>query len=232
MTLDKLADDDDPFVRDTAARVIDGEQRVQERLRKLFHFVRDDVVFGFPQAGDLVRASDTIAMGMGQCNTKATLFLALCRCVRIPARIHFSLIRKEIQRGLFTGFGYAFMPTFLSHSWLEVNVDGSWHAIDSYINDVPFYRAARKELETRGWDTGFSLSCPGGNCSCRLDLDKAVFVQMAAVVADHGTWKEPGDYYGTDDYHNRPSVVKSFLYRAMIGRVNRRIEKMRQAYHP
>jgi hypothetical protein len=49
---------------------------------------------------------------------------------------------------------------------------------------------------------------------------------MDAVVVDHSVWDEPADHYLTDKYKNRPNLLKMFLYRLMIKRVNRRVEHM------
>jgi len=226
----QLADHDHPLVRETAERLVRGENTVRGKLERLFYYVRDDVKFGFPRDGDLVKASDTIKLGMGQCNNKGVLLLALCQTAGIPARIHFAPIRKEIQRGLFTGLFYDRMPDMLSHSWIEVEIDEKWRRIDSYINDEPYYRAARLELEKKGWDTGYSVSCPGGECSAEFNIDTETFVQMEAVVGDHGVWDDPADYFATDKYQNRPSAIKLLFYRLMIGRVNKRVEQMRASY--
>lgn len=55
-------------------------------------------------------------------------------------------------------------------------------------------------------------------------------MQMGAVVGDHGVWDDPGDYYATDQYQNRPNTMKLILYRLMIWRINKRIESMRRGY--
>lgn len=228
-SISPLADSDHPLVRDTAARLTGGEASARGKLEKLFYFVRDEILFGFPPDGDLVKASETLQLGMGQCNTKGTLLVALCRAVDIPARMHFSLIKKEIQRGIFTGIGYTLMPPLISHSWVEVAVDGRWRRIDSFINDMAFYLAGRKALEEKGWDTGYSISCASGESSADFNIDEEKFVQMDAVVAAHGTWDEPADYYRTDKYKNRPGPLKMFLYRLMLRRINERVTRMRSA---
>jgi hypothetical protein len=222
-----LADYDHPLVQETAQQITQGEKTIRGKLEKIFYYVRDDILFGFPKDGDLVKASETIELGMGQCNTKGTLFLALCKASGIPARIHFSLIDKEIQRGLFTGLRYKLMPRRLSHSWVEVKVDGTWRRLDSYINDEAYFRTAVAELKKRGWDTGYSVSCPNGACSCDFNLDEEQFVQMGAVVEDHGIWNDPADFFATDQYKNRPNALVMFFYRLKVGTLNRTCTKMR-----
>ncbi|MBW1783183.1 MAG: transglutaminase family protein [Deltaproteobacteria bacterium] len=223
----RLADHDHPLVREIAERLTRGEVSPRGKVERLFYYVRDEIRFGFPKEGDLMKASETIRLGMGQCNTKGTLFLALCRAAGIPARIHFSLIKKEIQRGLFTRIGYALMPSLLSHSWVEVEIDGNWQRLDSYINDLAFYTAGKKALREKGWDTGYSISCSSGASSADFQIEDQGFVQMDAVVSDQGVWDDPSDYYRTDTYRNRLNPIKRLLYRFIIHRVNDRVERMR-----
>jgi hypothetical protein len=223
----RRADYDHPLVQEIAQHVTQGEKTVRGKLEKIFYYVRDSILFGFPKNGDLVKASDTITLGMGQCNTKGTLFLALCKASGMPARIHFSLIDKEIQRGLFSGLSYKLMPRRLSHSWAEVKLGGTWRRIDSYINDEAYFRAAVAELKKKGWDTGYSVSCPHGACSCDFNLDEERFVQMGAVVEDHGLWDDPAEYFATDKYKNRPNALMMFLYRLKVGALNRTCAQMR-----
>lgn len=224
----KLADDENILVKETAQRLTQGEEDLRKKLEKLFYYVRDDIKFAFPKDGDLVKASETIQSGRGQCNTKSTLFLALCKSMGIPARIHFSLIKKEIQQGLFTGIAYHLMPDLISHSWIEVKIEGKWRRLDSYINDEDFYLAAKSELKKNGWDTGFSVACSSGESSSGFHIDEEKFVQMDAVVLDHGVWDEPMDYYTTDKYNNRPSLIKLILYRILINGINKKVAQMRK----
>jgi transglutaminase-like putative cysteine protease len=222
-----LADYQHPLVRETAERLSLNESTVRGKIERLFYFVRDKIKFGFPADGDLVKASATIRSGIGQCNTKGTLFLALCRALGIPARQHFSTIKKDIQRGLFTGLAYQLMPAQISHSWLEVKVDGSWRKLDSHINDEPFYESGKKALRARHWDTGYSIANRGDESSAAFNLDKEAFAQMDAVLEDHGVWDEPGDYYASPKYRNRPGFLSLLLYRLLIGSINKRVEGLR-----
>lgn len=223
-----LSDFDHPIVKAKAAELTNKTAADKDKIQNIFNYVRDEIAFGFPANGDIIRASQTIVLKMGQCNTKSTLFLALCKAAGIPARIHFSTIKKEIQRGLFTGIAYRIMPDTLSHSWIEVKTDGEWIRIDSYINDKGFYAAGKYQLKKRKWNTGFSISCTSGESSVELNLNEEKFVQMDAVIDDHGAWDEPMDYYNSSLYKNRPGFLKLFIYRLMVGRINRRVKKLRK----
>ena len=202
---DRFADVDDPLVQQTTAELTDGLTDPVLKLERIFGFVRDDILFGFPPEGDFVKASQTIERGYGQCNTKGILILALCQVANIPARLHFSGITKEIQHGFFRGLFYKLMPNEISHAWLEVELDGRWAQVDSYINDLALHRAAVAKLEQSGWTTGFSVSRKSGEPSADFALDATDFAQMGAVVGDHGIWTRPADYLDGPDYLNRGS---------------------------
>ena len=119
------------------------------------------------------------------------------------------------------------MPDRISHSWAEIQIDGVWRRIDSYINDMKFYNAGKNQLKILNWNTGFSISCANGESSANLHIDEEKFVQMDAVIDDHGTWEEPMDYYISPNYKNRPGLIKMIMYRLMIGRINRRVTELR-----
>lgn len=226
--MNRLADYDHPAVIELAAQLTRTETTARAKLDRIFHYVRDDIRFGFPVNGDFVKASETIRLGYGQCNTKATLLLALCKAAGIPARIHFSLITKDIQKGFFSGLAYWLMPKEISHSWIEVEIEGRWRRIDTFINDKKLFDAAMAKIKRLGWSVGYSVALEDGEASADLDLDHAVFQQMAAVTADHGTWDDPSTYYESDNYRNRPDGMRMWVYRHLIGGINRRVEAVRR----
>lgn len=224
-----LADSTHPLVQQTAKFLTEGVTEPKDKLAKIFNYVRDEIEFGFPPEGDFVKASQTIERGYGQCNTKGILILALCKSAGIPARLHFSRISKEIQHGFFLGLFYWMMPKEITHSWLEVDLDGHWHPVDTYINDLTLHNAAVRELKRLGWETGFSVSRVYGEPRAELDLRDEQFSQMGAVVGDNGTWDEPADFFSGRDYLNRPGLIKQALYRLYLPLANRRIRQLRHA---
>ena len=82
-----LSDHENELVVNLAVKLTQNETSVRKKLENLFYYVRDEILFYFPENGDLMKASETIKQGGGQCNTKGTLLVALCRAVGIPARI-------------------------------------------------------------------------------------------------------------------------------------------------
>ena len=229
-TKKNLADYNHPLVKETADMLTEKEETVRGKLEKLFYYVRDEIKFGFLPELDYVSASEIIQKKVGQCNNKAVLLFSLCSAISIPARMHFSLIKKEIQRGLFKGIAYKLIPENISHCWVEVLVEDRWRNIDSYINDETYYLAAKRELKSRDWDTGFSVACSSGESSSSFDIDEEKFVQMDAVVEDQGVWPDPSEYFYSDRYNNRKSAIKTFVVLNLIfPKVNKRVRQLRQS---
>ena len=222
----KLSDYDDPLVQAKAGELINPAASREENLRSIFMYLRDDIRFGFPPVWDKVRASETIRLGIGYCNTKATLFNALCKVAGIPSRIHTGLIDVKILRGIFPAYVFSIMPGAGGHSWTEVEVNGEWKPVDSYINDLQFYNTALKLLQSTGRKTGYSLSLEKGPVSSEFNFGEKGFVHMGAVVADHGVWDDFSDYMASDKYLNLKGV-RLMVFKSLMRTGNRNIMRIR-----
>lgn len=222
----RFADADDEGIQEKAAELTTGKSTPLEKLESIFNFVRDGIRFGFTPRWDEVRASEVMGYGFGYCNTKATLFLALCQASGIPARVHYGLIDVRIMRGIFPSFVLAMMPRAGGHSWIDVHLEGRWKHVDSYINDRAFYDRARRRLEASGLSFGYSVSFVDGKSSCDFNFGERGFVHMGAVVEDHGSWEDPADYFASDKYL-RFNAVQKAGYPMIAMLANRRIERIR-----
>lgn len=207
-----------------------GLDSVEEKLEALFLYVRDGIKFGFLPKIDNYKPEDIIGFGIGQCNNKSMLFHALCRAAGFKSLIHFSGITKDIQRGLFRGLTYKLMPDEISHSWVEVEIHGTWIKMDSFINDLPFYSAGKRTLEENGWRTGYSIACESGNSSADFDLSGKYFVQMDAITDSYGTYDDPEEFFRSRYYSNRPSLLKRLIYLISLNSINRRVREIRSRY--
>jgi hypothetical protein len=227
-TPDRLSDFNHPNITSLATRLTADKESPLEIIESMFLFVRDEIKFGFTPVWDTVKASEVLNYGLGYCNTKATLFVALCRAAGFEARVHFGLIDIRIMRGIMPGFVFPFMPKLGGHSWSEVLLDQQWKPIDSYINDKPFYERASKRLKKSGHPIGFSVSYKDGKSSCEFNFGDQGFVHMGAVREDHGAWEDPADYFATDKYV-RFNKIQAMSYPLLAVMSNRNVARIRQS---
>lgn len=225
----KLSDFEHPVVQAKAKELIKPGASREENLKSIFQYLRDEIKFGFPPKWDNVKASETIGYGIGYCNTKATLFHAFCKIAEIPSRIHTGLIDLNIMNGIFPTYAFPLLPDAGGHSWIEVEINGDWKSIDSYINDAPLYNAALKLLLSSGKKTGYSLSMAKGGTSCEFNFGELGFVHMGAVVKDHGIWDDFSDYMASDKYLALTGL-KLKIFQSFTRTGNRNITKIRLHY--
>lgn len=221
-----LSDYNHPSVLMKAQSLTEGKSDVMDRVQSIFNFVRDEIKFGFPPVWDHVRASETLQYGIGYCNTKATLFHALCRAADIHSRIHTGQIDINIMRGIFPSFVFPMMPSAGGHSWVDIHIDGDWRPVDSYINDRMFYFNALNLLGKSGRDTGYSISHAKGDSSCEFNFGAKGFVHMGSVIEDHGIWADFSEYMSSDRYLAM-TPLQTKLYPLLARLCNRNIEKIR-----
>ena len=66
-----------------------------------------------------------------------------------------------------------------------------------------------------------------GRLSCEFDVEREGFVQMGAVIGDHGVWDEPGDYFGSHDYASFGGIQMAG-FRSLVGLINHKVERLRR----
>ncbi len=222
----RLSDFDHPSIQEKAKKLTSGKSTLIDKVESIFSYVRDEIQFGFPPKWDQVKASETLKYGLGYCNTKATLFRALCKAIDIPARIHTGLIEIKIMSGIFPSFVFPFMPSSGGHSWMEIEIDGEWKPIDSYINDKPFYEGALKRLQESSKTTSYSISLAKGVSSCEFNFGEKGFVHMGAVLDDHGTWDDYSEYMSSEKYISMDRM-QLMSYPILAKMSNRNIKRIR-----
>lgn len=198
-----------------------GEKEI-ERFAHIFQFVRDHILFGFPPKLDRICASDSLDLGIGYCNSKSILLVALCRAAGLPARLHAGLIDVRIMRGIIPGWMLRLFPDYISHLWVEVHLKDGWHPVDAHILDFRFFQAAQAHLADPKTDIGFGIAylLP----SCDGDWDGG-FIQSNAVVEDHGTWNDASDYIqspvfvGMNWWHKLAFPLVRWIANRRIGRI-------------
>lgn len=224
--MNQLVDYTHPIVQETALRLTDGKATDREKVEAIFYYVRDQITYMLLPGGDEVPASEIIEAGKGQCNNKNIVFQALCQAAGIPARIHFGLIVKDIARGLSSEAIYKRMPNALSHSWMEVQIDGSWKRIDTHILDKAYFNGSKKKLAGAGWLLGYAVADISINDFILYDV---LVPDTPIIAADHGTYEVPEEYFASKQYTNKLTGITKLLYTLFMNRMNQSLETIRDA---
>lgn len=204
------------------------EMNEKNRILSIYNYVRDEIAFGY-NVSDNISAAEVLSDGYGQCNTKATLFMALLRAVGIPCRTHGFHIDKKVQKGAMKSFYYALAPKELLHSWVEVFYNDIWLNLEGLILDTEYL----KKLQTKFKD------CEGSFCGYGVainDLKKPpiewdeddTYIQKDAITKDLGIYDSPDDLFSR--HRQKGGRFKHFMFRNIVRRLmNRNVKRMRSA---
>lgn len=126
----KLCNPNHPRIIKKAKELSCNAKTPKEAAVNIFYFVRDSIKwYPFPQK--LLTAEEVLNCEYGTCYNKATLQIALLRCLNIPARykhqkIRFELYLKAVPTGKITDFFLSFFPTQVITTFTEVYLNGRW----------------------------------------------------------------------------------------------------------
>ena len=173
-------------------------------------------------------AEEVLKDGYGQCNTKATLLMALLRSVGIPCRLHGSEVSKHFQRGATSWLISVLAPERIVHTWVEVLYWGNWIALEGVITDESYVSAIKdKHKNVRGAFAKYAVAVSNLE---RLNLNwhgEDTFVQNDAVVVDYGVYDNPDTFF--EQHRQTWSRLKNFAY-VHYGRkvMNKNVDKIRK----
>ncbi len=200
-----------------------------ERIGAAYDFVRNGIPFGY-NADDTRSASQVLADGIGQCNTKATLLMALLRALGIPCRFHGFTIDKRLQRGVVPELFYPIAPRDILHSWVEVLHDGRWIDLEGFILDDAVLAALQRRFPGRNGLCGYGA---GTNCLKAPPVGwegSSTYIQSTGINRDYGVFDAPDDFFAQ---HTQLTGVRGALYRQLVRKLmNRRVAAMRKGRIP
>ena len=202
------------------------EQNEFDRIKAIYNFVRDDVLFGY-NADDNISASKVLEDGYGQCNTKETLFMALLRACEIPCRVHGFMIDKQLQKGAMSGFVYKNAPQNIFHSWVEVYFEDKWYELEAFILDQKYLSNLQKKFaDCTGYFCGYGVAVKDFQHPI-IDFDRNnTYIQSEGIKQDFGVYNSPDELL--KEHHQELSAVKTFMYR-YLGRhlMNCKVKQIR-----
>lgn len=200
-----------------------------DKIGAAYDYVRDDIQFGY-NADDALPASRILADGYGQCNTKATLLMALLRAVGISCRLHGFTIDKGLQRGVVPELVYPLAPRNILHSWVEVQYEGAWVDLEGFILDQGILRSLQTHFQGRK-----NLCAYGAGTSNLTAPDvtwrgESTYIQRSGINHDFGVFDAPDAFYQT---HRQLLGMRGFIYRRVIRHwMNRRVANIRAGRVP
>ncbi|TXD41246.1 transglutaminase [Lujinxingia vulgaris] len=199
-----------------------------ERIGAAYTFVKDEIAFGYNRSDDLP-ASDVLAQGYGQCNTKGNLLLALMRALGIPCRFHGFTIDKDLQRGAIPEWMYPLASQRILHSWVEVFYQDEWLPLEGFILDDTYLRALQQRFAShQGAFCGYGAATPDLQAPEVEWQGRPTYIQREGIAEDFGVYTHPDELYaerGTNLKGIR-RVLYATLFRHMM---NARVEGIRRS---
>lgn len=195
-------------------------------VKAIYNYVRDDIKFGYNVSDD-IPASQILKDGYGQCNTKATLLMALLRATGIPNRIHGFTIDKALQKGAITGIWYKLAPQNILHSWVEVYVNEQWYFLEGVILDKGYLTELQKQnSDCKTTFCGYGTYTDNfKNPPIEWNLNNT-YIQEKGINQDFGLFDTPDEFYAK--HQQKLNAVKKFIFLNIVRhKMNRNVERIR-----
>jgi len=197
-----------------------------ERIKSIYNYVRDEIKFGYNLSDD-ISATEVLKDGYGQCNTKATLLMALLRASGIPNRIHGFTIDKALQKGAISGIWYILSPKNILHSWVEIFVNDNWYFLEGVILDSEYLtklQAKNKDCKTTFCGYGV-YSNNFENPPIEWNLNNT-YIQDKGINQDFGLFDTPDDFYKT--HTQKLNFIKRFMFKYIVRHLmNKNVNRIR-----
>ena len=134
------------------ARSLTGDcVRDEERVRRLFYFVRDSIKYNVYMISVFIedfKASRILEWGKGYCVQKAVLLAALGRAAGIPSRLVFAKIRNhKVPEHVFQMFK---INTFPRHGYNQFFSNGRWVSVAATFDKILCERNGLPTVEFDG----------------------------------------------------------------------------------
>lgn len=219
-------------VQEVASQVAARASTEREKAIELHDYVRENVKFGFNKFFDATPPDYTLFCRHGHCNPKSRLMVTLFRAVGLESYQHFVVLPKEILKDAIPPSRYWMIPSELSHSYVEVKVEGKWCMIDSFIIDTPLLKGALARLAQENRSIGYgvrsdSINVWDGQSDAFSQFDKNMMIE------DHGRIDDLEAYFNDKRYRHvvlgmRFNTMFKFMGEFGVAPMNVHIDKIRQ----
>ena len=219
-------------IKEVLDQVIDNAISEREKAIAIHDYLRDNIKFGFNKYFDATPPDYLLSCGYGHCNPKSRLLLLLFRAAGFESYQHFVLIPKGILKDAIPPSRYWMIPKELCHSYVEVNVDGKWCNIDSFIVDTPLLKGGLARLAKEGRMIGYAVHSDSINTwDGRSDAFSQFNPNM--MIEDHGRIEDLETYFQDKKYRHlflgmRFNTIFKLMGDQGVAPMNAHINKIRQ----
>lgn len=197
------------------------------KIGAIYNYVQNEILLGYNKRDNLV-ATLVLADGIGQCNTKAVLLMALLRAVGIPCRLHGAKVTKVFQRSLMPKIMARLAPSHILHTWVEVYYNGEWLSLEGVITDKAYISGLRQMLpDYKGEFFDYAVAVKEFD-NIKIDwMGESTAIQQQAIQVDLGIYDSPDEFYA--EYKQDYRGMKKFMYEN-IGRkiMTKNVAKIRR----
>ena len=198
-----------------------------DAIGAVYHFVKDEILFGYNRC-DTLTASEVLSDGIGQCNTKSTLLMALLRALGIPCRLHGFTVSKDFQKGSTSGIVSFLAPSEIVHTWVEVLFQNRWIVLEGVIIDDGFLQSIKQMYrETKGIFRMYAIAVDDFPNLAVDWTGKDTFIQSKAIVKDFGIFPDPDSFFSK--HSQNLGILRTFLYEHIgCTKMTRNINRLRK----
>lgn len=198
-----------------------------DAIGAVYHFVKDEILFGYNRC-DTLTASEVLSDGIGQCNTKSTLLMALLRALGIPCRLHGFTVSKDFQKGATSGIVSFLAPSEIVHTWVEVLFQNRWIVLEGVIIDDGFLQSIKQMYrETKGIFRMYAIAVDDFPNLAVDWTGKDTFIQSKAIVKDFGIFPNPDSFFSK--HSQNLGILRTFLYEHIgCKKMTRNINRLRK----
>ena len=116
-------------VKATTGTLIANAATDEEKLEKLFLYVRDEIAFNWTYPQD-IPPEDVLKNGFGVCMQKANLLFAMARQAGFQTRFRFISVRKQALEDFLPAYAYKRWSDPFPHTVVEILHQGRWRSFD------------------------------------------------------------------------------------------------------
>lgn len=198
------------------------------KIKAIYEYVQNDILFGY-NVSDTLDATEVLNDGIGQCNTKATLLMALLRAVNIPCRLRAFKVSKDFQRGATSGIIALLAPKYILHTWVEVFYQNKWVILEGVITDKKYYEAVKKKFPNHSGVFKKYAIATNDLKKAAIDFNgEDTFIQKEAIAYDYGLFPSPDAFFSI--HTQNMSILKKFLYEHLGRKImTRNVNKIRNS---